>query len=626
MSSRLSSGSLRHALAVGLAMSAELLANQQVPNTQRPSERGTELLRVSFAAVDAAGAAISDLRREEVSVRIDGRDRSVRSLQLVVAAAGDGAPLLPPPFGANNTSTAGRTVALVLDDESFAPGGEQALRPAIERLVAQLSPSDRMSVATLPHGGVRVPATSDHGKIRSAVALLVGRGAATQSGSELACRTRDTLQALTAHLRAFARQDAPTIVVFMTAGLAAPRRDAAITSAPGRCELLLDTFREVAAAAGRARAQFYVVPPVEIMKVGTLERENIAGAGAQGSDNPIEGIEQLIGVTGGKRLNLGGGDDTAFDRILTESAAYYVAGIEAQRSDRGRSHSLEVGVSRRGVDVRGSRAITFPDAETSGTRSATPSPRDMLSTTEVFRDLPLRAAAYSSFEETGGAIRILALAEPVEPGVKLASMMAALFDRDGKGIASWVAQPADLERLPVIGAIAAPAGGYRLRVAAIDTTGRTGTADYDVDVDLARSGTLKISSILLGLSRGGAFVPRLQFIAEPVAIGYVEMSGAAPGAKVTATLELADTANAPARISVPLSIEPGAAGRYVGKAALPIGALPPGDYVVRAMVGLDDHPMTRVIRTLRKAVPAERGEFAVAVRVCGSRFAPRATS
>ena len=193
----------------------------------------------------------------------------------------------------------------------------------------------------------------------------------------------------------------------------------------------------------------------------------------------------------------------------------------------------------------------------------------------------------------------------MEPDVKFASLMAAVFDRDGKGIGSWVAQPADLERTPVMGAMAAPPGVYRLRVAAIDTTGRSGTADYDVDVDLARTGPMKISSVILGLSRGGAFVPRLQFVAEPVVIAYVEMSGATAGAKVTATVELADTANGPSRLAVPLTIEAGASGRYVGKGALPIGALPPGDYIVRAMVGLDAHPPTRVVRTLRKAMPVK---------------------
>jgi hypothetical protein len=371
--------------------------------------------------------------------------------------------------------------------------------------------------------------------------------------------------------------------------------------APGMCELKLDTFREVADAAGRARAQFYVVPPVEIMSTGSVLRENIAGVGAQGSDNPVEGIEQLLGVTGGKVLNLGAGERSAFDRVLAETAAYYVATLEPQRSDSGRSHALDVRVSRPGAEVRSSRSIRFDAADAKTTRASAPSTRDMLSTTAEFHDLPLRGAAYASFEAPGGQIRVLTMAEAVEPDVKLSAFAAALFDRDGKAVGGWVAQPSDLDRTPLLGATTAPPGAYRLRIAAIDTNGRAGAADYDVEIDLARTGTLKLSSILLGLSRGGTFAPRLQFVSEPVAIGYVEMSGATPGAKVTASLELADEPNGAARLAVPLTIEAGAAGRYVGKAALPIGALPAGDYIVRAVVALDGHPPTRVIRTLRKA-------------------------
>lgn len=594
----------RLSLIFSLLLAPQVKGGQQVTTVQ-PAERGAELLPVGFAAVEVAtGRPVSDLRSEEVSLKIDGRSRPIRSLQLVtrpVGAAGGAA--LAAPFGSNSVSSAGRRVELIVDDESFPAGGEQPLRHAVARLIAALHPEDRLSLVTIPHGGVRVPATTDHTRIRTSLATLVGRGSASQTGSDLACRTRDTLHALTAHLAAIRGQEAPSIVAFMTAGLAAPRRDANISSAPGRCELLLDTFREAGAAAGRARAHFYLIPPVAILSVGTVQRENIAGAGGIGSDNPVEGIEQLMAVTGGKLINLGSAELTAFDRILAENAAYYVATIDPQRSDRGRSHALEVAVARRGVEVRSSRAITFLEPER-GARPTSPSPRDMLSTTAEFRDLPLRAAGYSSFEEAGGQIRILTLAEPIEPNVKFAALMAAVFDREGKGIGSWSAQTADLERSPVFGAIAAPPGAYRLRVAAIDTTGRAGAADYDLDVDLARSGPLKISSVLLGLSRG-TFQPRLQFTNEPVAIGYVELSGAAPGAKLTATLELADSPNGPARVTVPLTIEPGAAGRYVAKGALPIGALPPGDYTVRAMVGLDAHPMTRVIRTLRKAIPAK---------------------
>ena len=35
--------------------------------------------------------------------------------------------------------------------------------------------------------------------------------------------------------------------------------------------------------------------------------------------------------------------------------------------------------------------------------------------------------------------------------------------------------------------------------------------------------------------------------------------------------------------------------------ALPIAALPPSDYVVRAIVSVDGRPVGRVLRTLRKA-------------------------
>jgi VWFA-related protein len=601
----------RIGLPVGLLI---VLLSMQTPAAQRvsatqPAERAADLLSVTFAAVDAQGTAVPDLRAEDVSIRIDGRQRTLRSLQLIsfgAPAARSAAPVLPAPFGTNIVGTAGRTVVLALDEDSFQPGREQALRDAVDRFVGGLGPRDLVSLVTMPYGGVKVPMTTDHVRLKTALATIVGRASGgAQSGSDFACRTRTTLEALTRSLQGLGVRETPSVVLFITGGLAPPRRDSPMSMAPGMCELSLDSFREVGAAAGAARAHFYVIPPDNIMGTGTLQRENIAGVGSTGSDNPIGGIEQLLGVTGGKLFNIGAAGDTGLDHVLRENAAYYLATLDVQRGDRGgRPHQLEVRVSRRAVDVRSSRAIAFAESDAAGSRPTAPSPRDMLSTTRVFHDLPLRAAAYSSVEESGSAIRVVVLAEPVEPGVKLASVMAGLFDRDGKGIASWVAQPADLERAPIVGAVTAPPGAYRLRVAAIDAMGRSGTADYDADIELARTGPLKISSILLGLSRGGSFVPKLQFESEPVAIAYVEMMGAAAGARVTATLELAETANGPALVSVPLTIESGGADRYIARGPVAIGAVPPGDYAIRAMVGLEGHPMTRVVRTLRKVVAA----------------------
>ncbi len=70
--------------------------------------------------------------------------------------------------------------------------------------------------------------------------------------------------------------------------------------------------------------------------------------------------------------------------------------------------------------------------------------------------------------------------------------------------------------------------------------------------------------------------------------------------------EIARTANGPALVTLPGAFaatnEP---DKFLVTAALPVGALPPGDYVVRATVGAQDQPAGRVVRTLRKVAPSK---------------------
>ena len=148
----------------------------------------------------------------------------------------------------------------------------------------------------------------------------------------------------------------------------------------------------------------------------------------------------------------------------------------------------------------------------------------------------------------------------------------------------------------------APSGSYRLRVAATDAAGRPGTADVDVVAELVTAGSLRLSSLVLGLSRNGAFQPRLQFSSEPVVIAYLDLLGAEPGARIAAVLEVADTPEGPARSRSRLTIEPtNDPMRFRVQGAIPLGALPPGDYVARALIGLEGQPAGRVVRAFRKA-------------------------
>ena len=183
--------------------------------------------------------------------------------------------------------------------------------------------------------------------------------------------------------------------------------------------------------------------------------------------------------------------------------------------------------------------------------------------------------------------------------VTVAFFCLGLIDGNGKLVAQAPFEAADLKPgQPVMAALLVPPGSYRLRAAATDAGGRTGTSDYELTAELRQAGPLELSGLVLGLSRGG-FVSRMQFGREPVAIAYIELYGGSPGQQVSVVFELARTLNGPPLVSMPGTLAV-AGDHYSATAPIPIGTLSPGDYIVRAMVGVAGGPSTRVERTLRK--------------------------
>ena len=564
------------------------------------------LIAVDFRVMDAAGGLVKDLKPEDVTVKVDGKARVIQSLRLVEVPAvlnpGNSSGPVPPPYGSND-SPGGRTIVLVIHDESFRPGKERPLREAVDRFLPELSPLDRVALVNMPFGGLKVDFTNDYSKVREALSKLVGNAPQQQTGSEFAQTTRRTLEALTGLLESLAGNESPTTVMFFSSGLLGPRRDAPSTRAPGPGEFTTDTFEQLGAAASAARAQFYVIQPEDLMaRTGPGLREEIAGTNFTGSENPLEGLEHLAGVTGGERLHLSATGETTLSRVTRETAAYYLATFEPESRDRnGLTHRMSVAVTRPGAVVRTHPAVFIPKL-TNKAPTGPRTPRDMMKEARVFRDLPLRATAFSSQNTGDSKLKIIALAEPVDPTVKLTAAAAGLFDAKGKLTAQWTATDADLEAARggtlMAGLVASP-GVYRLRFAAVDTLGRTGSADQELNVELVEAGPLKLSAIALGLSRGG-FQPRLQFSNEPVALAYFEIYGPLQQA-VSVMLEIARDVNGPAIAQVPGSVSATSeANRYSATAALPIGALPAGDYVIRAVVGVPGQASGRVMRTLRK--------------------------
>jgi hypothetical protein len=556
------------------------------------SQDRARLIAVDFAVVGADGLPVRDLRADEVTLKIDGRARTVRSLEYVSLVDAAGPPSLHPsvpPYGSNTATEPGRSVVLIIDRETIRPGGDVAMKAQINTFLRGLGPRDRVALMTLPYGGLKVDFTTEHHRISQGLASISGQAPIGETDSEGNCRSRDTLVALRGTLEDLKGGEAPVAVVLFTGQMSTPMGIVLLRSAfdVGRCAIRPEYFKQVSAAAATARAQVFIVQP------------DLSVA-----DGSRAGLEHLSGVTGAPLLPLAGNgpSDSALAMVARETSGYYLARIEPESSETaGMVRGLDVSVSRRNVTVRQRPQMSVNRTATRFEAPETLTPLDMMKQSRVFRDLPLRVTAYSSREPGTDRVRVLTMFDSPDAGASLTRAMVGLFDDTGRMVASTQLSGADLAASPVVTALAVPPGTYRLRVAAVETNGRAGAADYSVTAELAGAGPLTLSALVMGLSRGGRFSPRLEFGTEASAMAYLEIYGGKEGTAVGVAFEIARTPNGPAIVTLPGAFaatnEP---DRFTITAALPIGALAPGDYVVRATVAAQGQAGGRVLRPLRK--------------------------
>jgi hypothetical protein len=112
-----------------------------------------------------------------------------------------------------------------------------------------------------------------------------------------------------------------------------------------------------------------------------------------------------------------------------------------------------------------------------------------------------------------------------------------------------------------------------------------------------------LSSLVAGLSREGRFLPRLEFGAEASAMVQVEVYGGTPGMRVGAMLDVSDATDGRPLLALPLVVEATSEpDKFIARGTMPLGALPAGDFVVRAVVEVEGQPAVRAVRTIRKQI------------------------
>lgn len=597
---------------VGAAAAVVVAAGQQdVPPKFRG---GVDLVMVDLLALAKTGDPVRDLTQDQVSVRLNGRERPIRSFQFIpLDHAGRSeqaaeAEALPPPFGSNSPTEQGRTVLLLLDDDSIGPGDEQRVREAVDTFLKALAARDRVALMTAPFGVVKVNFTTEHARIRQALSQVTGRAPSRTGFIDFACRTRQTLDSITNAIRSFRRGEGLSVVVVLSGGVMEPRSEAPrvappnpVTgerpiSAPDACDVMQDDYKRLREIAGGSGLHFFVAradrrnppPPVE--------------DGAGRSLNVVAGLEHLASALNAPAMiNLQGSDGSPLLRVVQRTSGYYRLGIEPDATDRtGEQRPLEVRTSRGGVSLTAPLTVLVPRPPVTVAATATDA-GDMLRVSSVYRDLPMRVSATVAREQ-GDMLKIVVLGEPADRSVTLTSAAVGLVDGNGRLAAEWKPEAGAPVPSRLMAAFAGAAGSYRVRVAAIDSQGRTGTADYEFTAELARAGSLRLSDLLLGVSRETGFTPVLVFGTESVAIVYLELYGATKDSTVRAAFDISESLNGPAiRAQAAVFAGTSEPDRFVATAALPIGNLPPGDYVVRAAVAMENQPATRVVRAMRIA-------------------------
>ena len=562
--------------------------------------------QVVVRAVTRDGLPVTDLKPGDLSLRVDGKARDVKNLELVQpdASAAPGAPAppassLPSPYTTNSGSAPAapkgvREIVVAIDDEGIGSGREQPIRDAVKSIIEKLSPADRIGVIAMKQGGLNLPPTTNHASVMEAVSRLVMTGSARESEADLTCRTKVMLGSLDGFLRGGGPERS---VVFVSAAMAPPSMDAVkrlstadINMNNQACEIRPDDYDGLGRAASTSAPQLFVVAYIEGMANPANRRTGQTG------------LESIAGVTGAEYIVLSGSPDVPATRIAKTAGIYYLAGVDGSLAGTRR---IDAQVARDGV-----RVVARPVAGTSAPAAAVVgkavTPKEMIATAAAFRDLPLRSAAYVSRlpspdpKQPSKDMKVMVLFEPETAGTKLTAGVVGFFNQAGKLMAQWTGRPEELARAPVAAALTIPPGTYRMRVAAT-ADGKAGTTDTQVDVQLDDLAPLKIGDMMLGGSQGG-FVPKLAFTAQDAAaVGLFEIYGVTKDTKLDVTFEIVKDEK-----SEPLGTGPGTVANGPGEDArivyggFGLSPVEPGDYLLRAVVNIDGKKAGVVSKTIRK--------------------------
>jgi len=650
---------------LAVLLSASVSARAQAPAEQEPQPAppvfgvGVDVIAIDAGVVDAKGQPVLGLGPADFKVQVDGKPRTIVSVEYV---GRDEEPPAPPSarvahFSSNESALRGRLVLLLVDRGNIGRGHGRNVLRAAERFLDGLAPGDRVGLVVTPGPGPGIEFTADVGDVHRALKGVVGmadRGGHRVPLAEAIARikTNDALRwdqfvvlrcggSLPQGGRVIV-SEADEVVPFRVMQVANCQRDleqdaqqvyqeyrerslstqAALRTTLGTLEGIegpktvvlisegLGTespseVRDLGVLASRAQVTLFVV----LLDSSSADASFDYSALATQEDREAEaaGLYDLAGQTRGAVLRVVGSPEAAFQRISSELAGYYLLGVVPEPGDRdGRGHEVRVRVTRPGALVRARGLLEIP--------SHPPTPESLLvaalRSPLVDRGLPLRATAFALRDAASGRVRLLIAARVGRTGRPL-SVGFALSDAAGKVVASRAyqgIQGGDGDWVDFTGEAVVDPATYRLRLAAVDASGRRGSVEHTVKAALVTAGGVEVSDLVLAPSAAaGAVRPAVDLEVEGGGFSALVEVGGRDEARVAAAsvaIEVAEAADGPALLRLPAAMgDELVGGTRSARVGVGGGLLPPGDYTARAEVSVEGKPVAVLKRPFRILPP-----------------------
>lgn len=625
---------------------------------------GVEVLEVDVTIVDGKGYPVTDLRAPEFTVTIDGQPRRVVSAEYIADVAPPrtqaAAPKLDPYISNNTDRRPGRLIMLAIDRNNTETNTVRGALAALRSFVAELSPDDRLGLVTFPPPGPAVEFTTNHKQVIDALSRVVGaddrmpsrynisdyealvmedksnvvviqrllyRSCGDTNPSNLSNCDRDVEQeamSLAQDVRRHTSESVSGVAVLLKNLADVEGNKSLILLSQG---LMLEGAASEATSLARLAADARVSVNVLMFDTprGLASAGRVSETNSQDRDLREHGLETFASRSRGSLFRVMANPAYVLERLRAEISGHYMLGVEPTEKDRdGKSHQIKVQVRRQGTSVRARQQFQYA-VRTPGTWSRDVLMEKVLRSPSSNTELPMRMTTYVYRDAVPAKVKLVMAAE-VDPaagdGALDIAMGFALYNDSGRLVASGQERKiySPNTDLPILYdlTMAIEPGHYRLRLAAIDLAGNSGSVERDVQAWKMNDQEIAMGDLILSPPRNvrsGDIRPAVTLKVQDGQIAtYTELYTNKPGGlqDTKVVFEVADNAEGPTLRSDIAEIRERPDGTYrQALAIMPVGALPPGSYVARAIVSSGGKTVGKLTRPFL-VLPGNRAAAAAA--------------